>query len=124
MNNKERLHQLTEYLDQIKKYDFLVVVEGKKDKIALERVGIQRIKTLNGPLYKVVEEVQEEKTIVLLVDLDAEGKKLYRVLKHDLKHIGVAISDKLRSFLFRRTPLRQIEGLDTYMETLRNKKNK
>ena len=68
------------FLDKIKKEDKLVIVEGVNDKRALQSFGVKRVKTLSRrALYKVVEEVKD-KDIVLLVDLDKAGKKLYAYL--------------------------------------------
>ena len=65
------------FLDKIKKEDKLVLVEGLKDKKVLQDFAIKRVKTLEKrALYKVVEEIKD-KVVVMLVDLDKEGKKLY-----------------------------------------------
>ncbi|MBW2963679.1 hypothetical protein KY306_02805 [Candidatus Woesearchaeota archaeon] len=101
------------HLNRIK--DKLVIVEGFKDKRALQSFGIKRIKILKGrALYRVVEEVTD-KDVVLLVDLDRAGKKLYAVLKDKFSQRGVRVDDKLREYLFKETKLRQIEGLKRFM---------
>jgi 5S rRNA maturation endonuclease (ribonuclease M5) len=98
-----------------------VVVEGKKDKAALEALGLQRVIALDRrPLYAVAEEVMALGTAcIVLTDLDAEGRKLYARLAHDLRDHGVDIDDTLRNFLSRNTELRQIEGLPRYLERWR-----
>ena len=110
---KDIYDEIIKHLDRIK--DKLVIVEGVKDKRALVDFGIKRVKTLSRrALYKVVEEVKD-KEVVLLVDLDREGKKLYAKLKDNFSQRGVKIDDKLRNFLFKETKLRQIEGLKRYL---------
>ena len=108
----------TEILELLKKYrDTLFIVEGKKDKAALEEKGIMRIKTLNGPLYKIVEEVAaEEKEVVLLTDLDKKGKELYGRLCKDLTRRGVKVLNELREALLR-AKISHIEGLDRCLES-------
>ena len=69
-------------------------------------------------LFEIVESIKD-KEVVLLVDLDVQGKKLYSVLKTDLTRHGIKVDDELRKFLFR-TKLVHIEGLPTYLKTLRN----
>ena len=77
----------------------LIVVEGVKDKNALNSFGITNIITLNSPLFSVVEHVAEKtKECVVLTDLDKEGKKLYAKLSSDLQRHGVKINNKFRNF--------------------------
>lgn len=103
------------FLEQIKKIkdlDILIIVEGIKDKAALQRLGLKNIITLKKPIYKIVEEVSENfKECIILTDLDKEGKKLYGKLNTGLSQSGVRIDNKFRNFLYRNTQLRQIEGL-------------
>ena len=114
----EEAEQIRELLEEIKKKGLLVLVEGPKDKRALESLGITNIMSLKRPLYAVVEEIASKaKEIVLLTDLDEEGKKLYHKLSVDLQKHGVKINNKLREFLFK-TKLRHIEGLATYLNTI------
>ena len=67
--------------------------------------------------------LQPENTIAEAVRLfraasDKEGKKIYSKLNHELNQRGVYINNKLRHFLFKKTKLRQIEGLHSYLESL------
>ena len=128
-NLKEELRdELLCWVESLKASNTLIIVEGKKDRAALESLGIaaSNIITLEGPLYRNVEKIAEmisdmaskPKKAVILTDLDPEGKKLYSKLKKDLGEHGVEIDDRFREFLFRKTKLRQIEGLKTYMENL------
>ncbi len=112
----EESEQIRELLDEIKKKGLLVLVEGQKDKRALEQLGISNVLSLKRPLYAVVEEIASKaKEVVLLTDLDEEGKKLYHRLSVDLQRHGVKINNKLREFLFK-TELRHVEGLVSYLQ--------
>ena len=93
--------------------DKLVVVEGKNDKIALEGLGVKDIVMLSKkPMYKVIEEVRDMgREVVILTDLDKEGKKLYGTLNSGLQQFGVRVNNRFRNFLFRRTKVRQVESL-------------
>ncbi len=110
--------QLSVLIGKIGK-DAAVVVEGNKDKAALEKTGIgsSRIFVLNRkPLFAVAEEVASAcKEAVILTDLDEEGKKLYGKLNTLLQRLGVRVDNSLRNFLFKSTRLRQIEGIDKLM---------
>lgn len=105
-------------IEKIKDSNILVVVEGKKDRAALNKIGIQNIIELNKkPLFQIVEEIANSNDeCVILTDLDKKGKEIYAKLNSNLQRNGVRINNKLREFLFKKTKLRQIEGLTTYLE--------
>ncbi len=94
----------------------LTIVEGKNDKRALERLGFQNIRTLNKPLYKVVEEIDEEE-VIILTDLDRHGKELYHYFFHECGRRGIRVNNRVRQLLTF-TEVRQIEGLANYLERL------
>ena len=98
-----------------RKRDVLTICEGKRDVLALRRLGFSRVQEIDRPLYEVVERIEKGSTVQLLTDLDAEGKKLFSRLNSDLRQRGVRIDNELRELLFR-TDLRQIEGLDTWLQ--------
>ncbi|MBI4141080.1 toprim domain-containing protein [Candidatus Woesearchaeota archaeon] len=99
-------------IDKLREQNLLIIVEGAKDKSALNAFGIANVRTLNKSLFAVVEEIaQKTNECAILTDLDGEGKRLYAKLSQDLQRHGVKINNKFRNFLFRETQLRQIEGL-------------
>ncbi|MBW2965769.1 toprim domain-containing protein [Candidatus Woesearchaeota archaeon] len=112
-----------EFEEFIKKFrktskEKIVLVEGIKDKKALESLGIKNIITLKKPLYKIIEDIIEtKKECIILTDLDKKGKQLYSKLSSKLKQFGVKIDNRFREFLFK-TKLRQIEGINRYLETI------
>ena len=110
--------EFQEIIEKIINSNILIIVEGKKDKIALEKLGIKNISTLSKkPLYQVVEEIaNENEECIILTDLDKKGKEIYGKLNSQLQRNGVKIDNKLRNFLFKNTKLRQIEGITTYFE--------
>ena len=111
----EESEKIRELLEEIKTRNLLVIVEGPKDVSALNSLGIVNVLSLKKPLFSVVEDVvSRADEVVLLTDLDEEGKKLYHKLSSDLQRFGVKINNKLRDFLFK-TGLRQIEGLPSYL---------
>ncbi len=96
----------------------IIVVEGKKDKSALEAFGIKHIIVLRKPMYMIVEHIADSgKECVILTDLDREGKELYGKLAGSLKQFGVKIDDRYREFLFK-TSIRQIEGIFRHIKRL------
>ncbi|MBU0461632.1 MAG: toprim domain-containing protein [Nanoarchaeota archaeon] len=114
------METLDDWLDALKQSDKHIIVEGIKDKRALVKLGVseENITHLKGPLFGFVERIaKEHKKIILLTDLDEEGKKLYMQLKKDFQKEGVEIDNKFREFLFSETKLSHIEGISTYWES-------
>ena len=120
MHQMHLARELEQWLQGLRASDEFIIVEGKKDKEALEKQGITNIQILNKkPLYQLVEDLSSErKNVVILTDLDRKGRELYGKLNNGLKKHGVKVNDKPRNFLFKRTKLRQIEGLTSYMQTI------
>ena len=110
--NRE-IEEFNEHINKIRESNILIIVEGKKDRAALNKFGITNIIELTKkPLFRVVEEVSDSnKECIILTDLDKKGKELYGKLNSDLQKHGVKIDNSFRNFLFKNTKIRQIEGL-------------
>ena len=110
--------EIMENIKKLRESSAVVIVEGIKDKLALEELELKNIVTLNKrPLFEVIEEVSDNyKECAILTDLDKEGKKLFGKLNSGLSQHGVKVDNNLREFLFKKTKLRQIEGLYSYTE--------
>ncbi len=119
----EITQSLNTLIEKIKQSNILMVVEGKKDKKALEKLGLSNIIELERkPLYQIVEEISElNKEVIILTDLDKKGKEIYGKLNNDLQKRGIKVRNELRNFLFKNTKLRQVEGLYTYLGNIENK---
>jgi len=105
--------EVDDFLDRLRETVKPVIVEGKKDKEALEGLGVTNIVCLNNkPLYKIIEGVAaNSKKAIILTDLDREGRSLYGKLRTHLQFLGVEVDNYFREFLFRNTKIRQIEAL-------------
>lgn len=116
----KNIEELNEEINKLKKTNKLIIVEGKKDKEALEKFGLKNIIQLNKkPLFQIIEDISNKnKECVILTDLDKKGKQLYGKLNSGLCRYGVKVDNKFREFLFKHTKLRQIEGIDNYLEAL------
>ncbi len=110
-------------LEEAKEQNFPIIVEGKNDKAALEKLGFSNLVLLHKkPLYKVVENLAEDlakgrrtKEVVILTDLDQEGRRLFGKLSKECQLNGIKVNNKLRQGLLR-TPLAHIEGLVTFLQ--------
>ncbi|HIG98459.1 TPA: hypothetical protein HA231_03490 [Candidatus Woesearchaeota archaeon] len=104
-------------LGNLDELNVAIIVEGKKDKAALEALGISPtgIFVLNKqPIFAVAEAVAKECNVaVILTDLDSEGRKLYGKFNMALQQLGTKVDNRIRNFIFRNTKVRQVEGLAT-----------
>ncbi len=111
--------QLQQELEKAK--DYLIIVEGKKDKRALEELGFQNIFVINETgksLYEKIEQIENiagKKKICILTDFDKKGKKLYLLLKSELSQRGVRLDSSLRGILLK-SRISHIEGLASFMK--------
>ena len=122
MNFRPELgEQLNNLLQEIQDQNLLVIVEGKKDKQALQHLGIQNVITLNKAPFQLIEELASQEhpsEIIILTDFDEEGKSLYGKLSRECRRNGLRVNDRLRRFLMRETPVAHIEGLATFVGNL------
>jgi 5S rRNA maturation endonuclease (ribonuclease M5) len=132
---EKRLERITKLLERLEKQSIKgtpIVVEGKNDIQALYRLGITGdiilAKTSGKSFFDVLSEIErkERSEVILLFDFDRRGKEWTRRMAHCLE--GLKITPNL---LFWRMLLglvgrdiKDIEGLATYLETLKNRSSK
>jgi 5S rRNA maturation endonuclease (ribonuclease M5) len=116
------------YIKGLDKSEFLFIVEGPRDRAALESLGFENIFVLNKPnrsihnqLFDLLQKLRTSNipNCVILTDLDEEGNHLYAVIKNLLETHGFKTHDKFRKLLYR-TPIRQIEGLTRFSKSFLN----
>ncbi len=125
-NNNKSLELLTEIQKAIDR-NLVVVVEGMKDKSALEELGFENknIIVFQGKaIYKRLEEIiskakKSKAQVIILTDLDRKGKQFYTQIKKELAREGIKVNDKLRELLFKEK-LSHIEGLATFIKNLQH----
>lgn len=98
--------------------EMLVVVEGIKDKQALEELGFKHIFVINEnnkSLNEKIEQVEKlagKERILILTDFDKKGKQLYLRLKSELSQRNVRLHNTFRGMLLKQKI--------TYIEELKN----
>ena len=113
--NKSELNQEIE-----KAKEFFIIVEGKKDKEALEQLGFKNVFIINETgksIYEKIEEIEEKadkNKICILTDFDKKGKKLYLLLKSELCKRKVKLDNRLRGILLKLN-IGHIEGLASFL---------
>lgn len=119
--------QKTEFLKGINKArEYIVVVEGPKDRAALEEIGFRKIIVLNEngkSLKEKIEEIEKianesKSKICILTDFDKKGKKLYLKLKAELSIRKVKLDNSLRATLLKEK-ISHIEGLASFYKKMR-----
>jgi len=74
-----------------------ILVEGKRDKQALERFGIKNIFTLGGKRFTDLPDLLEGfSEVILLFDLDKQGEKINRKVKDILASQGYILIEDFR----------------------------
>jgi len=103
------MESIEEWANKLK--DKTVIVEGIKDKKALNNLGVKNVITLNKPIYKIIDDISEMyKDVVILTDLDKKGRELYSKLRFGLERNHVKIDNSFRIFLFKEK-ISHIEGI-------------
>ena len=114
--------KIIDFISELKSSNKLIIVEGKKDKTSLKKLGISNyIVTLSKkPLFEVMENISKitDQTIIL-TDFDKKGKELYRKLNTGLQKLGVKVDYYFREFLQKNTKLSHIEGIASYIKNLK-----
>jgi len=99
----------------------IIIVEGKKDKVALQQLGFRNIIVLHGrAFYKKIEEIvmaarKFKKEVIILTDLDKKGKQFYIRIKKELTKEGIRTDDRLRKMLTREK-ISHVEGFVSFVE--------
>ena len=111
----DKFHSWIENLKEASETN-IILVEGKKDKNALESFKIKNVYSLRGALFQTIEKIASlGKDCILLMDLDAEGRKLHAKLLTGLQANGVKVNTRFRKLLFA-TKIRTIEAIPKYIE--------
>ena len=126
MEKVKDVKPLIEALEKIKQENIRIIVEGKKDKKALNEVGIDNIfvlhsigKSLESTMDQFMSHLEKKETIIILTDLDKKGEEYYSIVKDDLIKNGFKVDDSLRKLLSK-MGISHIEGLSNFVENETN----
>ncbi len=122
----ERFDKLTRALLDLEELpdEYVVLVEGLKDRSALGILGVQReIRTVQGAggIFQVAETLSREgRKAIILTDWDRTGGQISRLLKEALEANQVEYDDKIRATLSRicRKDIKDIESLPAFYSRL------
>lgn len=101
-----------------------IIVEGRRDELALRRLGITGtihcLKATGESRLRVLERLDGSKRAIILTDFDREGDELESWLYQELSHRGIHPDNrawwKLRGLS--RTEVRSVEELPSFIRAL------
>jgi len=125
----EKIHKLLERLEKQSAKGTPIVVEGRNDTQALHRLGITGdiilAKTSGKSFLDVLSEIErrEKREVILLFDFDRRGKEWTRRMARSLEEMKITPNLLFWKMLLGLVghDVKDIEGLATYLETLKNK---
>lgn len=103
---------IEDLIQEIIRKDKVVIVEGKKDIARLKTLGVSKVVSLSRmPLCTFCEKTAENHNeVILLMDNDVQGKKLYSRLKLELGNLGVKFNPKYQKELAK-LKISHVEGI-------------
>jgi len=108
---KKNIERLKEWIEELTEEKIPILVEGRKDKSSLEKLGVSNVHVLGGrPLFEIAENFGHEKEIVLLFDSDRRGRCLTDEFRIHFQRLGVRTVTKYMSRL-RRIGISHVEGV-------------
>ena len=90
-----------EFITKLIRSELVILVEGKNDVIRLDKLGITKVISLSQkPLYLFCEEIsQKYNEVIILMDNDVEGRKLYSKLTTEFSRLGIKTNPKYQKML-------------------------
>ena len=128
MDFKKSIEDLEKIIDELgeENRSIPIIVEGKKDIEALRKLDISgSIISVNAgvPLINFCDKIAQEHTdIIILTDWDRKGGYLCRTIKKNLEG-RVNCNTKYRELFAKNTMIRTLEGLPSWLETMKEKLN-
>jgi len=112
-------------LDNIRRHNQLIVVEGEHDRDALNKFGLERIFILNktgvsifNRIDDMIKQLDIKESLVIMTDLDKKGKTYYKMIQKELLNHGKRSNCRIREILLR-GGVSHIEGLAKFLESVR-----
>ncbi|MBS7655778.1 toprim domain-containing protein [Candidatus Bathyarchaeota archaeon] len=121
----ERLNKLIERLILHASDGASIIVEGKKDKLSLKRLGVEKgvlcLKASDKNFYDFTALIKGE--AVLMVDFDKEGEDLALKLTRELTKMKIKVNNSIwrRIRDLTKPEVKSIEELANYMEKIKSK---
>ena len=109
---------IEELIDQLSKkaQTAVIVVEGKKDRLALQKLGVKGdfflLKNSRKSLRECAEQIAKNHThAILCLDFDKKGRELTKQMKTNLQRQGIKTNTRLCYSLLKICNSNTVEGL-------------
>jgi len=125
----EQVSQLIQELAVEAERGIPVVVEGKRDEVALRKLAVKGniicVKNCRKNLADIVYEIEEKgyREVILLMDFDRRGKEWTKRLNEHLEHAKIKSNMRFWRMFYALVgrELKDVEGLPTYMVNLQKR---
>ncbi|OMH41083.1 toprim domain-containing protein [Desulfurobacterium indicum] len=116
---REKQRKLKLWLMELKNFinrteNTIIVVEGKRDKIALKKFGIDRVYPLKGKGFhdfaQILSDEIKPQSIILITDFDPEGEIIFQKLQKIFSRYNLPIDTSFREEL-RKTGIKFVEEI-------------
>jgi len=126
---EEKIYKILTSLSEASLNGTPIIVEGKKDVIALRMLGVKGIiitvKTKGKSFLDVISEIQKTNVseIILFLDFDKRGKEATKCLQENLEHLKIKYNLSFWRELYNltRKELQYIESLPVYLGNIHRK---
>lgn len=127
MDDLDRLQKIEQIICEIKdlsKDGAVIIVEGKKDRDALNELGISDQISLASypPLLNFAEDISRKTNqAIILTDWDRQGKKMAKKISEYLQASNTKPNNLIRNKIkkFVQKDIKDVEGLSGYVQSLR-----
>ena len=115
---------MKEWLEKLKNSEKLIIVEGKKDRIALKKLGIRGkilcVKNSSNILSDYLDYIHDRE-VILLLDFDDYGtalsKKIAQYLEEKRVKANTAFWREIKTYV--RKDVKDVEGIPSFLEKLK-----
>lgn len=115
-----KFKELKETLKDLQKDQRKKIVEGKRDKKALEKFEVKNIQTIRRKPLKEITTNTDEEEVILLTDYDKTGKKISRDLIRLYQAEGVKTDLEYKKKLGKLRGISEIEEIPSKYQELRS----
>jgi 5S rRNA maturation endonuclease (ribonuclease M5) len=103
----ERCKRAKRLLEQLR--EGWIFVEGKKDKEALRKLGLEKVLTISGNLRISCRKLDKDVKVFVLTDLDRRGDQLARTARDELEGYSIIADLTVRKRLAHTLRIRYFE---------------
>ncbi len=115
------VHQLEKLQRLLNDSNSTVIVEGKRDKIALSKMGVLSLVDISGKsLESTIKTIslKNPESVAILTDYDKEGEKQLKILTKVLHSQGIKIDSTLRKQIKSTFNIQKIEEINSFAKLL------